>query len=259
MSKKDALRAMGVDHLATAQKYIALAHDANLITIERSKLDARVYLLVPTAKGIGTIEGELDRIHTDHQWAQACLDFDEDRAEELRPDLSFHPAFRDDPVGVPEVIKSSAFGSDAEREIALYSETLEHAPSNVDARLHRAMLLENAGQYHKAIDDLEYLRTYGQGDGSGVLLRLAKCNLKIGELEIALEQVNAAIKTMTLKATEDGDEVWKYARAGGHALRGEVYDLMGQYDLAQREYLEVLEHWPDHPCRNKVVGAGGES
>ncbi|MFZ2719312.1 MAG: tetratricopeptide repeat protein [Minisyncoccia bacterium] len=233
LSKKDAQRAMNVDHVATALKYINLACDEGIIAIEKSGIDARVDLLVPTQVGIECVERELRRLLTDIQWAQARLEGKTFRAEKLRPDLP--PEFR--PIAMTELVKATS-------SIEGYQETLKHAPTNESARRAIAFWHKWDGRWREAKKEYEYLLEHFEREPNA-LESLSRCNFMLGNLDVALDQINEAIKMLTaIAGKETLRDPWKVGLADFHWLHGQILDAMNDHRRAQREYRKALEYDP---------------
>lgn len=175
LSKKDAMRAIQAEHVTTAQRYADIAVSLGLITIEKSKLDGRIQLLVPTRTGIAKVEKELGAIAKAMKWAAAeeARNFDEARAlhdaisveppklEQLAlvADAFLHVEEPREKLKLPPLHtkKAPPPPRTMERYVEVYTETLEHIEGCVpalDARCEAYMYL---GKYHDALNDAEQL------------------------------------------------------------------------------------------------------
>jgi len=161
MSKKDAMRVIGVEHKATAKTYIDRLIELGAITIATSQLDRRIELLVPTSAGLEMIANEAVDIAMQVEWAKARLDKKYSQATALRPDLDAEPRARRRGIVELDVVNAADRGGDItpsytqELFVASFSETLRLMPGNHFALAERSMAYRKLKRYEEAFADIQ--------------------------------------------------------------------------------------------------------
>lgn len=72
-TKKQAMKFMAAVDARTSQKYIQLAQDRGLLSVTRSQVDKRVYLLIPTEKLLKLVREELSHLGNELCMTAHCL------------------------------------------------------------------------------------------------------------------------------------------------------------------------------------------
>lgn len=160
MSKKDVMRVIGAEHVATVKRYVDRAQQRHMLTVQQSHLDRRIELLVLTESGIQEIEKELATVVQSMHWAEASLSEDAryrrvplappvlELAEGHAPSSEFASSITVKLTGLEDLaIVAERFSIERTRRpgrpsmqprtvhrwIAAYHETLRVMPDNADA------------------------------------------------------------------------------------------------------------------------------
>ena len=231
MSKKDAMRAIGAEHVATIKRYADLAVDLGMLRVEKSKLDERVQLLVLTEKGLAIIENELKIITQAVDWVQNAvaykLNSDEGarkRAEAVESSITVRLPSLDELTLVADPLGGSRSGADPlktnpktfARWVNAYSETLRIIPNDIRALSSRAQYHWHTGHYAEALADYQKLNELQPDRWHGVL---AEAFYENGNYRAAIEAI-----TRHIEKTEDD-----FTRAHGHVSRGKYFAAQGDW------------------------------
>jgi tetratricopeptide (TPR) repeat protein len=254
ISKKDAMRAIGAEHVSTTKRYADIALQLGILKLEKSAIDRRVELLVPTDVGIRMIEKELDTIAETIRWAAAEFANDWSKASELKGSISSHPLRLEeltlvaDPFtprperhGQPRkteeqdnVTKQMIMQLEQAQEarprsharwIAAYSETIRLMPSNVLALDARSEAYKFLGDYEKALADVNRMEELQPG----------KWLVRRAYILNALRRYDAAIADMS-RAIELEPEMRE-----PRINRAEAYVETEEWQLALKDLDYVME------------------
>lgn len=108
-----------------------------------------------------------------------------------------------------------------------YDKSLELEPGIIEARMNRAVILFNAGEYARAIEDNTLILDSAPEPAKvPVLLNRANCYLKSGATDKALADVNNALEINP-----------NYTK--GYQTRAAIWQLMGQTDKMQADLAKI--------------------
>lgn len=252
LSKKDAMKAMGVEHLATAQKYVTfVTTQMGAVRVERSNVDARIDLLILTPEGIRRVEAELDQALVDHQWVQVNLEHNNTRREELEPLVTPH---EDGEFEFGEIASLGAHPSDQGRLIQALSETLRHVPDHWIARMFLCKLLRFAGRYEEALERLREAHDTCSGERlADVYSMEADLSKLSGKLDDALQSLSAALEALKKIVTTDESRKIKIIAklAVTYRDRSNLYQNMNLRSEAKSDLRESQRLERDYNRRTK--------
>jgi tetratricopeptide (TPR) repeat protein len=248
MSKKDAMRAIGAEHVATTKRYADLAVDRGMLRIETSQLDRRVELLVLTEAGVRAVEKELETISHTIQWVEAARGRGSARAHELHRSITVSPprleqlTIVDDPLpppsqspdqGLPE--RPPAPPKTFARYNAAYSETLRLIPNNFPALNSRLENYRWLGEYENALADANRLEELQPGNH---LARRADIYVQLEKFDLAIADIDR------LMQLEPGTKYPRITRAKAYAGKGEwqaaLDDIRAVYEDQEKGLDDVV-------------------
>lgn len=142
-----------------------------------------------------------------------------------------------DPVADSNACYDEARKGDAKAAIAHCSRAIESGELNdadtVAALLNRGVAHKREGQFNLAIDDYSQALQLAPGDAM-VLTNRANASRELGLLDSALYDVNTAIQA-------------KPDYAAAYYVRGSIYEILREENLAQADFGRAHELAPDHP------------
>jgi DNA-binding MarR family transcriptional regulator len=217
MSKKDAMREIGAEHVATVKRYVTRAEELGMLRVEQSHLDRRIELLVLTEAGTERIEKELATIVQAMHWTEASLaegakDMgvvldppilkladDHAPASEFKSSMTVDPprledlavvADRFSRAGKPRPGYPSLRPRTHHRWIAAYQETLRVLPKNVEALDACSETHIHLGENDEALPLVERLVKLNPA----YLRRRAFLYERLGKYDLAITDVNQALE-----------------------------------------------------------------
>jgi tetratricopeptide (TPR) repeat protein len=260
MSKKDAMRMIGAEHVSTIRRHTDLAIERGILRMERSQLDRRAELLVLTDFGIKTIEKELQEISRSARWLRAALKEakktgdepqDDETASQLHDSITVKPPalekltlVNDVSLGLrtaltaegsrPHIALLRAPAKSFARYNAAYSETLRLLPNNLPAlhaRLHNYEFLRD---YESALADVNQLEQLEPGHH---LVRRADIYVELGQYDLAIKDINRE-----LELYPDNQSARSF-RALAYAGKGEWQKALDDVSAVARPNREDNPEW----------------
>jgi tetratricopeptide (TPR) repeat protein len=216
-TKMQIMKAMGVVDARTSQRYIGLAVDLNLLTVEPSTLDQRVELLCPTEKLLTLVRRELAKVADELQLGAQALSATFDL--EVQRD---NPFYSFSPVAALQELYDSSWQHRVDR----FSETIRLSPENLEALRRRAEAYAYLEAHDKALAD--YAEIIRVDPVQGYSLRGDYHGSK-GQLESAIADYTEALQ-LTPK------DSWLYFD------RAELYDLMDRFEEAISDYSAAINN-----------------
>lgn len=258
LTKKDAMKAIGVENQVTSLRYVQLATDMEMLTVARSTLDERVHYLVPTLKGLMTLQTVCDAIIAGVEFAADALEkgafnwpeittlsernlipvlmkvaSSTSRIEELAPWKEFEMAslYRGpDPWALGVTVQRKL-----EQEAAQYEEVLRHAEYNGGALYRLVVARYRLGDFDGVIEACEKLLQppFVLAEGldervHGIFLSALR---QVKHFEKAIEYADKFIANNPTRV----DYLW---------ARGESFRSIGNYDRAIGDFTSAIELEP---------------
>lgn len=273
LTMKDAMRAVGADHITTAQRYVAVAQELGHLETKREEhravRDQRMVLLVPTKLGLVTVDREIEQLK---DWVGRVARMgsnDQGIADHIRAALSDKPRIPIEEMdrslpsdlltdGELMLVSGTAASEQAlpggarfrtfsqertvRRWIEAYSETLRLVEDNIPALTRRLTCYEWTGQWQAALDDAVKLEALGCTFLTDVKARL-KINLE--RYDDALSDLDQLVDKKVL--FKSYAVWWERARA---------FYGKRDYEAALIELARLAEEWKSE--RKKALLAEAE-